>query len=164
MAQTRKTSWILVCDASRARLLRAASPKNRLVQLEAYDHAESRARARDLMADANGRKPVGPVPASAGHGQQGTAHGRPGAEPDTDPKEVEAQKFARQLAEVLERGLHDHAYDRLFLVAPPHFLGLLRGTVSAQVKKQIEGTIDKDLTHEDLDDLSKRLEADLSGG
>lgn len=163
------TTWILVCDASRARLLRADDQRKGLVQLEALEHPESRARARDLMADAQGRKPVGPVPASAGHGGhggglggQGGAYGRPGAEPDTDPKEVEAQKFARELADVIEKGFDDHAYDRLFLIAPPHFLGLLRGAVSTRVQRQIQLTIDKDLTHEDLDQLGQRLEEPLS--
>lgn len=155
------TTWILVCDASRARLLRAATHQKGLVQLDALEHAESRAHARDLMADAQGRKPVGAVPASKMGGQQGGAYGRPGAEPDTDPKEVEAQKFARMLAEVLEKGLTDHAYDRVFLVAPPHFLGLLRSTVSAQVEKHVHLTVDKDLTHEDLTALTRRLEESL---
>lgn len=159
------TTWILVCDASRARLLRADPPKKNLVQLEVFDHAESRAHVRDLVADAHGRKPVGPVPGNTNHGSgQGLGYGRPGAEPDTDPKEVEAQKFARELAETLEKGLNEHAYQHLFLIAPPHFLGLLRGTASAQVKKHIDLTIDKDLTHADLQELTQRLEGELQNG
>lgn len=163
MVQPKKT-WILVCDASRARLLRAEQGKRgamSLVQLEAFEHAESRARARDLMADAAGRKPVGPVPAGPGTGQ-GAAHGRPGAEPDTDPKEVEAQKFARELAAALDRGMNERAYERLFLIAPPHFLGLLRSSVSTQVERAVTLTLDKDLTNEDLRDLTERLTPDLS--
>lgn len=158
---TPPTTWILVSDASRARLLRAGPQQDGLVQLDAFEHPDSRAHVRDLVSDAQGRKPVGPVPASPAHGPTGVAHGRPGAEPDTDPKEVEAQKFARELAEVLEKGLVDRAYDRLFLIAAPHFLGLLRRAVSTQVEKQIAVTLDKDLTRADLGELAERLEADL---
>jgi len=154
-----QSTWILVCDASRARLFQERTDGTGLSQLQTFDHSESRAHARDLMSDANGRKPVGPVPAGPNHGGQGGAYGRPGAEPDTDPKEVEAQKFARQLAEVLEKGLNEHAYERLVLVAPPHFLGTMRGTVGAQVKKRLEVTIDKDLTNIDQHELVKRLQS-----
>src|SRR5262245_29759651 len=104
MQQTQQTTWVLVCDAARARLFQVA-PKRRggLILLDELEHAESRARVRDLVSDAQGRKPVGPSPARAAQGQRG-AHGRPGVEPDTNPKEVEAQKFARQLAERLGKG------------------------------------------------------------
>ena len=156
---TTRNTWILVCDASRARLFREVSKKKGLELLQEMDHAESRAHVRDLTSDANGRKPVGPVPARSGNGHG--AYGRPGAEPDTDPKEVEAQKFARELAAVLERGLLDHAYERLVVVAPPHFLGTLRRTVTHQVEKKLEVTIDKDLTGIPLRDLTERLDATL---
>ncbi len=149
--------WILVCDASRARLFRDAPRGKKLVQLQELEHPESRERARDLMADTHGRKPVGPVPARAGQGQ-GSGYGRPGAEPDTDPKDVEAQKFARELAGILEKGLQDHAYERLIIVAPPRFLGTLRGVVSSQVEKHIESTIGKDLTNLDFQELADRLQ------
>jgi protein required for attachment to host cells len=149
--------WILVCDASRARLFRDAPRGKKLVQIQELEHPESRERVRDLMADANGRKPVGPVPARSVQGQGG-AYGRPGAEPDSDPKDVEAQKFARELAHVLEKGLQQHEYERLIIVAPPRFLGTLRDVVSSQVEKHIESTIGKDLTNLDFQELANRLQ------
>jgi protein required for attachment to host cells len=157
---TNDNTWILVCDASRARLFREKPQGKGLEQVTELEHGESRLHVRDLMSDANGRKPVGPVPARSATGQGG-AYGRPGAAPDTDPKEVEAQKFARELADMLEKGLNDHAYEHLVVVAPPHFLGTIRGTVSAQVKKHLETTIDKDLTNLDLPELTRRLESSL---
>lgn len=86
---------------------------------------------------------MGPVPARSGNGHG--AYGRPGAEPDTDPKEVEHEN-SRELSAVLERGLLDHAYEHLVVVAPPQLLGTLRRTVTHQVEKKLEVTIDKDLT------------------
>jgi protein required for attachment to host cells len=150
-------TWILVCNASRARLLLAPPNGKRCRQLGVFEHAESRAHVRDLMADAQGRKPVGPVPANMMQGQGG-AHGRPGAEPATDPKEVEAQKFARELADMLEKGLNEHAYERLIIAATPHFLGVLRNAMGAQVVKHIETTLDKDLTGLELPEVEKRVQ------
>ncbi|MGK4003421.1 host attachment protein [Sorangium sp. So ce1036] len=157
----RKT-WILVSDASRAQLYREEPAGKGFTLLESYDHEESRARVRDLMADAAGRKPNGTpggnglIP-GAGGGAGATYLGRPGAAPDTDPKEVEAQKFAHELADVLERGLNDHAYDALVLIAPPQFLGLLRATVTKQVSHRIESSVDKDLSWLDGPRLTERL-------
>ncbi|WP_080682404.1 host attachment protein [Sorangium cellulosum] len=154
----RKT-WILVSDASRAQLYREEPAGKGFTLLESYSHEESRARVRDLMADAHGRKPNG-TPGGNGNisgGGGGTYLGRPGAAPDTDPKEVEKQKFAQELAEVLEKGLNEHAYDSLVLIAPPHFLGLLRGTVSKQVSNHIETSVDKDLSWLDEPRLTERL-------
>ncbi|XXX73042.1 host attachment protein [Sorangium sp. So ce134] len=153
----RKT-WILVSDASRAQLYREEPAGKGFTLLESYNHDESRARVRDLMADAHGRKPNG-TPGGNGNisGGGGTYLGRPGAAPDTDPKEVEKQKFAQELAEVLEKGLNEHAYDALVLIAPPHFLGLLRSTVSKQVSNRIETSVDKDLSWLDEPRLTERL-------
>ena len=151
------STWILVCDASRALLFHNKDRGKGLEHLQALEHPDSRAHVRDLMADAQGRKPVGPVPARAGNGPSG-AYGRPGAAPDTDPKEVEAQKFARELADMLEKGLNAHAYERLILVAPPQFLGTMKDTVSHQVSKHLEATVHKDLTNMTLPEITRRLE------
>src|SRR5262245_174830 len=132
-----QNTWILVCDASRARLLVEQGRRRDISLLESFEHADSRAHGRDLTTEAPGRKPVGPVPA-ARVGGQGGAYGRPGAEPDTDPKDIEAQKFARELAARLDKGRSDHAYERLVIAAPPRFLGMLRGTLDDEVTKMIE--------------------------
>ncbi len=156
-----KTTWCLVCDASRAHLFRT-TPAGRPYELIAsFDHPESRARVANLVADTNGRKPVG---GSRGVGVAGSRpggfHGKPGVEADTDPKDVEAQKFARDLAAALERGLDAHAYEALVLVAPPRFLGLVKATVSAQVAKRVQGTIDKDLAAMAPREIERRVRAD----
>lgn len=156
--------WILVADASRARLFRQQQKQKQqpLDHIESFEHPDSRARARDLMADSNGRKPAGPDMGPA-YGGRSVSHsyGRVGAAPDTDPKTVEAQKFARELATMLQDGLHRHAYDKVVLVAPPQFLGLLRSTVSNEVSKHIETTINKDLTRLELHELQGHLQDEL---
>lgn len=140
----RTTTWCLVCDASRAHLFRVGPPAGPFELLSSHDHPGSRAKVGDLVSDAQGRKPVGGSRGDGAGSRPGGFHGRPGAEPDTDPKEVEAQHFARDLAALLDKGLADHAYEALVLVAPPHFLGLIKATLSDQVAKRVEATIDKD--------------------
>jgi protein required for attachment to host cells len=128
--------WVLVADASRARIF-SIPEDNKPWQLEReLEHPASRAKATDLTTDVPGR-----VKQSFGAGS------RPAMEDPTDPKEVEAQTFARSLAAALEQGLNQNRFERLTLVAPPHFLGLLRGAVPEQVAKRIHQSVNKDYTH-----------------
>jgi len=159
-----KTTWCLVCDASRAHLFRTKPPGHPYELIASFDHPEGRARVVDLVADTNGRKPVGGTRGVGVIGARpGGFHGRPGVAPDTDPKDVEAQKFARDLAATLERGLDAHAYEALVLVAPPRFLGLVKATVSGQVAKRLEETIDKDLAAMEPREIEKRVRAEREG-
>jgi protein required for attachment to host cells len=154
--------WILVADASRARLFAAEHALN-LQVLSSFEHPESRARARDLVSDATGRKPAGPSMGGS-YGGRAVSHsfGRPGVEPDTEPKAVEAEKFARELASTLERGWLDHAFDKLVIAAPPHFLGLLKGELGKEVAKQVEAYVNKDLTHHELRAVQEHLQQELA--
>ncbi len=72
--------------------------------------------------------------------------------------EIESERFAHSIAKVLEGGLADNAYERVVLVAPPHFLGLLRATISPNVAKRVELTLDKDYTALKPDELAERVQ------
>ncbi len=151
-----RARYVLVADASRARLFHQR-PKHDLELVESFEHVDSRARSRDLMADANGRKAVGPsVGANYGGRSVSLGVGRPGVAPDTEPRQVEAEKFARALASALEGRLHN-SREAVVLVAPAHFLGLLRDSLSVSVFKRIELTVAKDLTKLDARELGARM-------
>ena len=159
----RRTIWILVCDAGRARLF-VDDGRGRAYRLvQAFDHPEGRAHVRDLTSDAEGRKPNGGSRGSGAHERSEGFYGRPGASPDTDPRDVEAQKFARLLAAALEKGLANRAYDGLVLAAPPRFLGLLRSALDEQVRRHVDGTVGKDLTGLDPHELGEKLRAERVG-
>lgn len=140
-------TWILIADASRARLF--ASPKKgqpwKLV--DEFDHPESRMKNRDINMKEQGRTRQS---FGAGH--------RPRMEPDTEPKEVEAEHFAHELVEKLSDGLTHKSYSSLALVAPPHFLGLLRSMLDDQASKHVVATVDKDYTDSDVRELAERLD------
>lgn len=159
-----QTTWVLISDASRARLFAETSrgQRRRFTLLATFDHPESRAHVSDLVTDTTGRKPVGGSRGAGVNGRPGGFFGRPGAEPDTDPKDVEALKFARELAEALARGLADHAYDTLVIAAPPRFLGMMKETIGLQVRRRIEQTIDKDLTLLPPHEVERRIRLSLA--
>jgi protein required for attachment to host cells len=159
-----QTRWILVADASRARLFREQQFAKHYDLIGTFEHQESRAHVRDLMADATARKPGGMSTAMHVHGSiTGVVHGRPGGAPATDAKQVESGKFAHQLCGILEQALDQHAYDSLVVAAPPRFLGMLRGTMSHEVAKHLEASIDKDLTNLDSREAESRMRDELRG-
>lgn len=121
-------SWILVSDASKARLIQMEG--KHLEEIGDYTHPEGHLLNQELVSDQPGRK--------------GTGKSRPGFEYGTSPKDVERGRFAAQLAALLKQGLDRHLYDHLFLVSPPRFLGCLRQHLDDQVAKCVVTTLDQD--------------------
>ena len=140
-------TWILVADASRARLFSSPKKGQLWKLMEEFDHPESRMKNREINMKEQGRTRQS---FGAGH--------RPRMEPDTEPKEVEAEHFAHELVKKLSNGLTHKAYSSLALVAPPHFLGLLRGMLDDQTSKRVVAMVDKDYTDSDVGELRERLD------
>lgn len=134
MDHNKRKVWVVVADASRARLFRAETPRGPLVELEDAVHSAARLQDHELLSD------------RAGRAVDTQGHHRHGMEATTDPHDQEAQRFAHELAERLHVHHNAHDFDGLVLVAPPHFLGLLRGTLDEQVAKQVLASLNLDLT------------------
>ncbi|HCA26563.1 MAG TPA: host attachment protein [Betaproteobacteria bacterium] len=100
------TTWILIANASGARLFTNRGPQKGLELLKTFDHPESREKAAELVTDRPGHNK------SAGNG-----HGA--YVPATDPKYHAAEGFAQQLAKELEQGRIANGYDQLIVAAAP---------------------------------------------
>jgi len=146
------STWVLVADGSRATLLATDLRFARAEVLRQLDHPESRAKGMDLMADDRGRTAVG---------TKATGR-RAGVAPSTPPKEVEVEKFSRELGEMLRLAHARHEYGALVLVAPPHFLGRLRGDLSRPVAACVRAELDKDYTQMNTRDLLAALRKQLA--
>jgi protein required for attachment to host cells len=146
------TAWILVSDVSKANLYSTELRENEWSLVKAFEHPEGREPSREI----EDRSPPG-------RGQQGGAQSgaQPGRrtsfEPRTWPKEAEAQRFAQQLGDYLEEAVAKRSFDYLVLVAPPHFLGTLKGTLGRQTAKHLRATIDKDLITLNATEVRQRL-------
>jgi protein required for attachment to host cells len=101
--------------------------------IKEFEHPDSRVKGSELMADDRGRT----RPRSK-KSVRGAAVARP-----TPPREVEARKFSRELADFLRLGRAHNQYRKLILVAPPQFLGLLRDAIDGPVALSIEATVAK---------------------
>ncbi len=78
---------------------------------------------------------------------------------DRNPREHESERFAQVIAEVLENWAAKGEFDRLILVSPPKFLGMLRNSLPKTVTKLIVDTVAKDLTSETVNELEGRIAA-----
>lgn len=136
---------ILVADAARARLF--AARRNAPWQLvRAFAHPRSAMKGSDLITDRPGRL----------HQPTGDGH-RSAADPRTDPKRVEMQAFARELADALDTVVTARHAQRVALVAPPKFLGELREALHTPVRQVVSGSLDADLTGLAEHELPARL-------
>lgn len=139
------TTWVLVANASHARLYHLQSPITLDLVME-FSHPQSRERASELVTD----KP--------GHYQSdGGKHGN--FSPAETPKHQEMERFAQQLAHELDRRRTANHYQHLILVASPAFLGALNGNLSHHVRALVRETVDKDYVHEKPRDLLQHLKA-----
>jgi protein required for attachment to host cells len=141
-------TWILLADAASARLYVSGERPGDWTLLRQLEHAESRMRPSELLSDKPGR-----VKQSTGS--------RAALEPPTPRKKVEAERFARELAQVLDEGVVSGGCERLVLVAPPAFLGVLRDKLPPRVAARVSDVIEKDYLHLDQPTLKKRLEREL---
>ncbi|MFA5083177.1 MAG: host attachment protein [Hydrogenophilaceae bacterium] len=135
-------TWIMVANASHAKLFTNKGPNKGLELVKELEHPESREKAAGLVSDRIGNY--------AGSGSY--------AQP-TNPKEHEAERFAQEIAHELEQGRVNNAYEKLIMVTSAHFMGLLNGRITTQVKNKISSSINKDYTQLPVKELSGHLAA-----
>jgi protein required for attachment to host cells len=142
------TTWILVSDASRAKLFSTELREHDWKLLEEFDHPEGRETSSEIRPSS----PPGKSKESSAPGAHHTAF-----QPRTTPKEAEAERFAHLLGEHLNHAVERSAFDHLVLVAPPHMLGVLREKLKNPAASRLRTTVNKDLAMLGAADLRERL-------
>ncbi|BCX17967.1 MAG: host attachment protein [Geminicoccaceae bacterium] len=141
-----RTMWVVVADGARARIFQGDPKVGGLELVMPELVGRAREKGTELLADRPGR--------SVDSSHVGNRHAM---EPSTDPKEVEKERFARELASTLEAAANEGRFARLMLVAPPKMLGELREVLAEKVKEKIVKEVDKDLTWVSVHELPAHL-------
>lgn len=150
------TTWIVVADRSRARIFTPVEgehtpldeivhfagragfvgeekyPAETLDEVEDLVHPESEQMRQELEPDHPGRTKKSPGTSSAYE----TTH--------TDTRHQTAEDFAREIVDRLDHARQENQFDRLILVSPPLFLGVLRKKLPHALKSLVAHEIDKD--------------------
>jgi len=137
--------WILTADSEYARFLESSGSKGPLKELNTMVCASARQQEQELVSDRPGRS----------FGRAGG--GRHSMESGNDAKHIEAERFAKEIADYLESALEKKMFSRIVFVAPPAFLGLLRGSISQRLKSTVSQEIDKNIVRMELSELRKHL-------
>lgn len=150
MTKLRNGTWVLVADGEKALFLENQTvghdPFLRVVMKEEQDNSPN----RDQKANRTGRMP------DPGPGQRSAVD-------DTDWHELNKERFAADLAEMLYERAHAGRFDHLVLVAAPNILGALRDQVHPVVRDKIIGELPKTLTNHPLDEIEQIVKNDLAG-
>ena len=142
------TIWVVVADSSKARILSAENTKSPLQEYQDFVHTASRLKEQELVSDGPGR----------GSNGNGNHHG---VGNEKDAHQHEAEVFAREVCEHINKNCHGKDLRKLYLVAPPRFLGLMRKSLSKNACGILVKEIDKDLSSQSLPEISKYLAAHL---
>ena len=138
-------SWVLAADSSYAKILQADNRATPLSLVEELEHPEARLKNGELYSD------------DAGRSFDSGGQGRHAMEPEMDAKSVEAQRFARELCEKLRQAAVDGRYEKLYILAAPGFLGILRECLDGNVKSRIAGEVAKDVARQSPEEIRKKL-------
>ncbi len=142
--------WVVVTDSNRAHIYTQGinSHKEPLKLLHTLEHPDSKKMDHELQSDRPGRYRVSVE----------TVHGAYASH--SDPKEVEWNKFAQELAHTLEQGRVHNQYNQLYIFAGPHFYGLMGMHMNKHVKDMVTKVVQKDYLHltenELLDEINKK--------
>ncbi|MEM7433620.1 MAG: host attachment protein [Myxococcota bacterium] len=141
------TTWVLVAHDAGARLFENRGPGKGLVLLERIEHADGRQSDQEFDADRPGRS----FRRNAGDARRSAMSRSEG------PRDRAVADHARRLASKLEDGRVADLFERLVLVAPPKFLGRLRGALDEPTARCVVGSLDKDLAASDEAELVKQV-------
>jgi protein required for attachment to host cells len=134
------TTWIIVADASRARIFETPNSGREINEIMDLVNPAAREPTRDIQSDAHGRFHA------KGGASTNISHS---IERNQDAVEHEVELFAKRLSAYVDKARSEVRYDQLCLVAPPKFLGLLRGNLAKESQKLLKREIPKDLSKSD---------------
>jgi len=130
------SKWIVVANAGRARIFEVTVSDGQMREIETLVHPESRQHQGDLVSD------------QAGHAFSAKT-GSHSIDRQDVTKHQQADEFARRLCQTLEQGRNQGLFQRLYLIAAPQFLGLLRKHMSKPLQHLVSDEFAKDLTMAD---------------
>ena len=137
------TDWVLVANASRARVFERDETSQSLREVGDYLHPASRQKGEALSDD------------RPGHVHKGAAS--TAFAPHTDPREREHVRFARELSQVLETAAAARQMRGLVLIASSPFLGELQAELGDGARRLLKKAVALDLTSFSDRELERRV-------
>jgi len=141
-------NWVLVADGKKALFLRNYLDTNdydlRVVWHQTLDNPASHAQGSDRPGRANSVPGV-----------------RRAALQEADWHQLSEDRFAKEVAAILNRAAQDGAFDEIVIVAPPKVIGDLRTELNSDAAKKVLAEIPKTLTNHPIEKIESLLKSAL---
>ena len=148
------STWIVLANASRARVCERDDSRAGLHDLMDFVHTQSRQKGSELGADR---------PGHVEHGMGSGLRGGTGLEPRTDPRQKEHETFAREIAHHLDKGVASGLCERIVLIASNPFLGELRAQLGPATARAVRAASPSDGMAVRGPELARRVDELLAG-
>jgi len=139
------TIWVVAADASKARLFSAEGRNSAMVEEDGFIHSQSRMKASELESDSPGR--------SFDSGGQG----RHSMGKEQNVRDREAEVFAREICARVNQACHADKFEKVYLIAPPAFLGHIRTHLDQMSKSRVAGEVAKDVVSQNIQAIRGHL-------
>ena len=147
MAKLDTGTWVLIADGEKALILENhgddEAPNLKVRRKEEHENPPTREQAANRP------------------GRMSDSQGNLSAFQDTDWHELEKERFAKELAELLYERAHKGLFDKIVLVASPNVLGDLRRELHQEVTRRVIAEIPKTLTNQPLHEIEARVAEDV---
>lgn len=139
--------WILVADSRLAKVFKQRNKGEELQVVSQIENNEIHLHNQDIKEGKPGRVfESGPK-----------SYQRHTMNTEVAPKKQSAQRFARDLCQLLEHGRVEHEFEHLAIIAEPEFLGEIKRHLGSQLSKLVKLTIASDLTHSSTTSINAHL-------
>ena len=132
---------IVAADASRARLLLAATGTAEVNELDDLNNPQAHLHEGDLIDDSPGRRNAAQAGASM--------------------KRHRIEEFAALVCRRVEKCLEENCAKRVYIIAEPEFLGLLRRQARPRLARSFAGEVAKSMTSASATEIRAALPARL---
>lgn len=137
--------WVVTADSSRARIFSTPYRNGKLVEQFDYVNPEARMHERELSTDLAGRTRNSTTGIHHSYG------------PDENFKPHAAELFAKQVSRSLADARKAGKFRKLYVVADPGFLGMLRQSLDPDTAKLVAGEVPKNVTRNEPEQVRRVL-------
>ncbi|OWU73855.1 host attachment family protein [Phaeobacter sp. 22II1-1F12B] len=148
MARIKENTWVVVTDSEKALFLRNLT-----------DHENPNL---DVMESEEQENPSDEAQSANRPGRMNdTGVQQRSAMDDTDWHELQKERFAHHLSDILYEKAHKGEFDRLIIVASPQVLGNLRDDMHKEVTDKVVAEIPKTLTNHPVNKIEELVKKEL---
>jgi protein required for attachment to host cells len=142
-------TWVVCADAGRARIFESSPIDGALLEFIDLLNPDARQHDTEAMSDRRGHVTQGP--AGIGHAFA----------PRQSHAEHVAERFAKDLCDHLDAAERAGEVEKLYVIADPGFLGLMRAHLKPATRTRVVGEVASDLARRSIEQIRGALPAKL---